>query len=68
MGQFFTPPDLARLTVALGLDREGLVARYRESGVISLHEPTIGSGVMVLAWAEAVEALGIPRSRLFVDG
>lgn len=68
LGQFFTPPDLARLCVALSTDTASLLAKYREHGIVTMHEPTIGSGVMAMAWVEAAVESGIPRDRLYIDG
>jgi len=68
LGQFFTPPDLARLAVALSVDTERLLATYSENEVVTMHEPTIGSGAMAMAWVEAAVDAGIPRDRLYIDG
>lgn len=68
LGQFFTPPDLARLCVALSTDRQHLVRCYREHGVVTMHEPTIGSGAMAMAWADVAIEAGVPRSALYIEG
>lgn len=68
LGQFFTPSEVARLAVALSFDTETLLSRYREHGIVTMYEPTIGSGAMAMAWAEAAVEAGIPRGRLFIEG
>lgn len=68
LGQFFTPPEVARLCVALSVDTDRLLATYSDNGVVTMHEPTIGSGAMAMAWAEAAVDAGVPRGRLYIEG
>lgn len=64
-GQFFTPFHVSRLTAELGMES----AKPDEYGVITLNEPSCGSGGMILACAEWMRRRGINYAeRLFAVG
>lgn len=48
-GQFFTPYNVSKLTAQLSI-KEEKINKFKESGkVLTIHEPTCGSGGMILA-------------------
>ena len=53
-GQFFTPEHICRLMVKITMDEE----RLNDSGPITVTEPCIGSGRMLLAFANEVQDKG----------
>lgn len=62
-GQFFTPMSLARMMAEVQLGEDDEI--FRERGYATLLEPASGSGVMVLAFANAMRARGLdPREKL----
>lgn len=68
LGQFFTPPEVARLCAALSVDTADLLRHHCEDGIVRMHEPTIGSGVMALAWADFVASAGVPLRDIYIEG
>lgn len=53
-GQFFTPPHICELMGSMVLDGENLAATIAKKGYITVCEPCIGSGGMVLGTAKAM--------------
>lgn len=51
-GQFFTPFNLSRLCAGLCIDENKLEHAIENDTILTVHEPTVGSGGMVLATAE----------------
>lgn len=65
-GQFFSPWPIARMMAALQFDADEVREKIAEGRPITLMEPAAGSGVMVLAFAEAMREVGIdPGQHLF---
>lgn len=65
-GQFFTPYEVSRMIAAVTFkDAKTLI---EDRGWVSVQEPACGSGGMLIAVADEVEALGFEPSRsLFVE-
>lgn len=63
-GQFFTPfhicKVMADLTIGTG---DELRAQIEEKGYVSLFEPAVGAGAMVIAFAHALQAAGYSYQR-----
>lgn len=53
-GQFFTPPQVCEMMGMIALDGENLVRTIEKKGYISVCEPCIGSGGMILGAAKAM--------------
>jgi hypothetical protein len=66
-GQFFTPYEVAYLMASLA--QGDAVDNIERQGFITLQEPAIGAGAMVIASAEALLDVGInPQQSLHVTG
>lgn len=65
-GQYFTPHDLSAVTAALNL---GDMSEWKDSEkILTVHEPAVGSGGMVIALAEHAKKQGINyQQRVLVD-
>ena len=58
-GQFMTPWPVAEMMARMQFDRDSFQAIIRERGTVSVCDPAVGSGVMLLAFAKVVhEAFG----------
>lgn len=58
-GQFFSPQCLAEMMARLQFDAEHFKRLVEERGVVTVCDPAVGSGVMLLAFAKVVhQALG----------
>lgn len=65
LGQYFTPFNLSLLTAKLTFDD----SEIKQSGYVTLHEPSIGSGGMVLAFAKTMMENGYNyQKELYVHG
>ena len=64
-GQFFTPTHISDLmTEIVGIDEEEIKNR----GYVTLNEPCVGAGGMVLSYAKALQKKGYnPHENLFVE-
>ena len=63
-GQVFTPWEIAGLMARMQFSREEFEALAREKGEVSVIDPAVGSGVLLLAFAHLVHAeLGRPAVR-----
>lgn len=58
-GQFFSPPDVCKLSVALTMREDDVRKTIRDKGFVGVMEPTAGSGGMILAMAALMESWGI---------
>jgi hypothetical protein len=68
-GQFFTPMEVCRLMSRLTFDVPGVHAAIESTGYVSVMDPAIGAGAMVLAFAETMHAQGLDyRRNLVVTG
>lgn len=64
-GQIFTPPSISKLMSQLLLSNN-IKKSIEENGYVSILEPAVGSGVMVLSFAETMKALNYNyQSQLF---
>lgn len=61
-GQFFTPYNISRLCGRMAVDNQ--IEGYHEGDLITLHEPTCGSGGMIIAAAECLKERGINYQRV----
>ncbi len=61
VGQFFTPYDLAGLMARMTLG--DAKAQLLERGYISISEPAVGAGAMVIAMADALKEQGLNYQR-----
>lgn len=61
-GQFFTPYDISRMCADVSVDQESIRRSMEKNEVILLHEPTCGSGGMILAAVEALWKRGFNYS------
>ena len=58
-GQFMTPWPIAEMMARMQFDRDSFEAIVRERGTVSVCDPAVGSGVMLLAFAKVVhDSLG----------
>lgn len=68
-GQFFTPWPVALMMAQMQFDRETFEAKAREAGAVTVCDPAVGSGVMLLAFASVVHAelgwTGVGQLRLY---
>jgi type I restriction-modification system DNA methylase subunit len=63
-GQFFTPYDVSKLMAHMQVT-DDLEALVQQKGFVTLHEPAVGSGSMVIAMAEAMQERGMnPQQQL----
>lgn len=66
-GEFFTPSPIAQLMAQLTLTNVEQIVENK--GYVTLQEPCVGAGGMVIAAANQLESLGYdPRQMLLVDG
>ena len=65
-GQFFTPYSLCRMMAKMTFGN--IAAQIKEKGVLTIAEPAVGAGALVIASAEEVASQGIdPRAHLQFD-
>lgn len=63
-GQFFTPYSVADLMTRLTVgDGKNLKAEAERHGYITVNDPTCGSGVMLIAFANRCRELGVDRRK-----
>lgn len=62
-GQFFTPGSVAELSAKMAFDEAEARKIIERDGHITLNEPAVGGGVMVLGFAEAMRAAGFDPSK-----
>jgi hypothetical protein len=63
-GQFFTPGPVAEMMARMQFSREDFEAKVAEKGCVTVCDPAVGSGVMLLAFAKVVVGeLGRPALR-----
>ena len=62
-GQFFTPSSVAELSAKMAFDEDEAKKIIERDGYITLNEPAVGGGVMVLGFAEAMRTAGFDPSR-----
>lgn len=68
LGQFFTPFEVSRLVCNLDTTDDDLRDVIRRRGFATMHEPTAGSGGMILAFAERIRGLQLdPALTLYVE-
>lgn len=66
MGQFFTPYELSKLSASLTLT--GCEKILAERDFVTIHEPAVGSGSMLIAVADHIEDLGYhPSISMWVE-
>jgi type I restriction-modification system DNA methylase subunit len=53
-GQYFTPGPVAEMMARMMFSREDFEQKVREKGVVTVCDPAVGSGVMLLAFAKVV--------------
>ena len=68
-GQFFTPGHVAEMMAGMQFNKEEFLALVKEKGEVSVCDPAVGSGVMLLAYAKVVHAelgrWGLGKLRLY---
>jgi len=68
-GQVFTPKDVAEMMARMQFSREHFESLVREKGVVSVVDPAVGSGALLLAFAKVVHdelgRWGVNRLRLY---
>lgn len=68
-GQVFTPWDVAEMMARMQFSREHFEGLVREKGVVSVIDPAVGSGALLLAFAKVVHdelgRWGVNRLRLY---
>ena len=58
-GQFFTPEPIAEMMARMQFDEESFKRLVEEKGAVTVCDPAVGSGVMLLSFAKVVhQALG----------
>ena len=66
-GQFFTPYEVCRLMASVNIDAAHMDALIAQRGFVTLNEPTVGAGAMVLAFADRMRNAGYnPQTQLHV--
>ena len=55
-GQFFTPMNIAEMMARMQFDKADFERLVTEKGYVSVCDPAVGSGVMLLAFAKIVQA------------
>ena len=55
-GQFFTPAPIAEMMARMQFCRDDFERAVQEKGVVTVCDPAVGSGVMLLAFAKVVHA------------
>ncbi|MEP2780825.1 MAG: N-6 DNA methylase [Pseudoruegeria sp.] len=66
LGQFFTPYEISRLMAEINL--QGVEKTIEENGFVTVSEPAVGAGGMVIAVADVIEGLGFdPARHLWVE-
>ena len=66
LGQFFTPYEVSRLMAEINF--HGVEKTIEENGFVTVSEPTVGAGGMVMAVADVIEGLGFdPARHLWVE-
>jgi type I restriction-modification system DNA methylase subunit len=58
-GQFFTPYEICRLMARMTLNDDEIRERIEARGFITMQEPAVGAGAMIIAVAEAMQERGI---------
>jgi len=58
-GQFFTPMSVCRMIAEISLVDANPEEIIAHKGFVSLHEPAVGAGAMVIAFAAAMQARGL---------
>jgi hypothetical protein len=53
-GQFFTPFSIAEMMAQINFDKEGFKRLVEEKGEVTVCDPAVGSGVLLLAFAKIV--------------
>ena len=68
-GQFFTPWPIAEMMAKINFDKESFKQLVEEKGEVTVCDPAVGSGVMLLAYAKVVNDAfgrwGTDRLRLY---
>ena len=59
LGQFFTPYDVAQLTVMVSINIEEVKKEIDEKGYITVNEPSCGGGANIIAFLECLHNNGI---------
>ena len=66
LGQFFTPYEISRLMAEISLT--DVAKTIEATGFVTVSEPTVGAGGMVIAVADVIEGLGFdPAQHLWVE-
>lgn len=66
MGQYFTPTEISKLVAAMTFDRESMEAHIADHGFISIHEPAMGGGAMLIQAAAVMAEAGFNYQRQMV--
>lgn len=67
LGQYFSPYDLSLLSARMILDESSVAQKIEGKGFVSLYEPTVGGGGMVIAAAQVIKDMGFnPQQQLHV--
>lgn len=66
-GQFFTPYNLSQLCSKVVIDEDKIKKHIEENGYVTINEPSVGGGGMIIATIERMLELGYnPQQQLFV--
>lgn len=67
LGQFFTPYDVSRMMAEITLN--GIEETINENGFVTIQEPALGAGSMILAARDKVAGFGFdPATTMWVEG
>lgn len=67
-GQFFTPTHISDMIAKIAVDENKIDEDIKKDGYTTLHEPTMGAGGMILAYAKELQLRGYQLSRnLYVE-
>ncbi|BAZ36871.1 N-6 DNA methylase (plasmid) [Calothrix sp. NIES-4101] len=68
-GQFFTPYSVAKMTAEATITADFLQPKIEKNGFITVGEPAVGAGALLIAAAEVIEELGYdPRKHMYFEG
>jgi hypothetical protein len=68
-GQFFTPYSVAKMTAEATITADFLQPKIEKNGFITVGEPAVGAGALLIAAAEVIEELGFdPRKHMYFEG
>lgn len=66
-GEYFTPYSVCEMLVSSIYDKDKVDSQIEERGYISIHDPSCGSGAMIVAFRKLLQSYGYGTENIFVD-